>query len=149
MVVSAPFEGFLGEVRVLKGDTVKAGQVLATLDRTELALEVSAAQADQVRFEREEQEARSSRKLGDMQVAEARAAQAKAKLEILELHLGQSEVKAPFDGVVVEGDLRERIGAPLKVGDALFRVARIDRMSMGVGVEVRVPGRYTKLGSRA
>jgi multidrug efflux pump subunit AcrA (membrane-fusion protein) len=63
-----------------------------------------------------------------MQVAEARAAQAKAKLEILELHLAQSDVRAPFDGVVVEGDLRERIGAPLKQGDALFRVARLDKM---------------------
>lgn len=127
-VMSAPFEGFLSEVRVQKGDTVVAGQVLATLDRTELALELSAAQADETRFEREVQQARSDRKLGDMQVAEARAAQAKAKLEILELHLAQSEMRAPFDGVVIEGDLRERIGAPLKQGDALFRIARLDKM---------------------
>jgi RND family efflux transporter MFP subunit len=127
-VMSAPFEGFLGEVKVQKGDTVVAGQVLATLDRTELALELSAAQADATRFESEVQQARSERKLADMQVAEARAAQAKAKLEILELHLVQSEVRAPFDGVVVEGDLRERIGTPLKQGDALYRVARLDKM---------------------
>jgi biotin carboxyl carrier protein len=127
-ILSAPFEGFLGEVKVQKGDTVVAGQVLATLDRAELALELSAAQADQTRFEREVQQARSERKLGDMQVAEARAAQAKARLEILQLHLTQSEIRAPFDGVVVEGDLRERIGAPLKQGDALYRVARLDKM---------------------
>jgi len=127
-VISAPFEGFLGDVKVQKGDTVVAGQVLATLDRTELALELSAAQADQTRFEREVQQTRSDRKLGEMQVAEARAAQAKAKLEILQLHLAQGEIRAPFDGVIVEGDLRERIGAPLKQGDALYRVARLDKM---------------------
>jgi RND family efflux transporter MFP subunit len=127
-IMSAPFEGFLGEAKVQKGDTVGAGQVLATLDRTELALELSAAQADETRFEREVQQARSERKLADMQVAEARAAQAKAKLEILALHLAQSEVRAPFDGVVVEGDLRERIGTPLKQGDALYRIARLDKM---------------------
>jgi len=127
-VISAPFEGYLGEVKVQKGDTVAAGEVLATLDRTELALELSAAQADQMRFEREVQQARSDRKLGEMQVAEARAAQAKAKFEILQLHLSQSEVRAPFDGVIVEGDLRERIGTPLKQGDPLYRVARLDKM---------------------
>ena len=134
-VMSAPFEGFLSEVKVQKGDTVSAGQVIATLDRTELALELSAAQADETRFEREVQQSRSDRKLGDMQVAEARAAQAKAKLEILELHLAQSEVRAPFDGVVVEGDLRERIGAPLKQGDALYRIARLDKMYAEVMVK--------------
>jgi len=127
-VISAPFEGYLGEVKVQKGDTVVAGQVLATLDRTELALELSAALADRTRFEREVQQTRSDRKLGDMQVAEARAAQAAAKLEILRLHLAQSEVRAPFDGVIVEGDLRERIGTPLKQGDPLYRVARLDKM---------------------
>lgn len=127
-LVAAPYEGFLSEVSVQKGDTVKAGDVLLKLDRTELALEVSAAQADKSRYDREEQQARSERKLGDMQVAEAKADQAKAKLQILELHLSQSEVRAPFDGVVVEGDLRERIGAPLKQGDPLFKVARLDKM---------------------
>jgi RND family efflux transporter MFP subunit len=127
-ITSAPFEGFLSGVKVQKGDTVVAGQVLATLDKTELALELSEGQADETRFDREVQQARSDRKLADMQVAEARAAQAKAKLEILKLHLSQSEVRAPFDGVVVEGDLRERIGAPLKQGDALFRIARLDKM---------------------
>lgn len=136
-VISAPFEGFLGEVKVQKGDTVVAGQVLATLDRTELALEFSAAQADQMRFDREVQQARSERKLGEMQIAEARAAQTKAKLEILQLHLAQSEVRAPFDGVIVEGDLRERIGAPLKQGDALYRVARLDKMYVEVMIKER------------
>jgi len=134
-VMSAPFEGFLGEVKVQKGDTVSAGQVVATLDRTELALELSAAQADQTRFEREVQQARSERKLGEMQVAEARAAQARAKLSILELHLAQGEIRAPFDGVIVEGDLRERVGTPLKQGDALYRIARLDRMYAEVMVK--------------
>src|SRR4030095_7048935 len=32
------------------------------------------------------------------------------------------------NGIVVEGDLRERIGAPVKQGDALYKVARIDTL---------------------
>jgi multidrug efflux pump subunit AcrA (membrane-fusion protein) len=34
---------------------------------------------------------------------------------------------APFDGVVVEGDLKKRIGAPVHQGDVLFRIARTDQ----------------------
>ena len=70
----------------------------------------------------------AERKLAEMQIAQARTDQAKAKLEILKNRLEQSQLRAPFDGVVVEGDLRERVGAPLKQGDALFRVAHLERM---------------------
>lgn len=134
-VLSAPFDGFLGESRVEKGDTVAAEAVVATLDRTEIALELSAAEADTTRFEAEVQQARSEQKLAEMQIAQARADQARARRDILRMRLSRSEVKAPFDGVIVEGDLRERAGAPLKQGDALFRLARLDRMY----VEVLVP----------
>ncbi len=127
-VISAPFDGYLAESRVEKGDSVTAGAVLAKLDPTEFALELGAAQADATRFEREVQQARSENKLAEMQVAQARAEQANAKVEILRRRLEQSELRAPFDGVVVEGDLRERAGAPLKQGDALFRVAHLERM---------------------
>jgi RND family efflux transporter MFP subunit len=134
-VLSAPFDGFLGESRMEKGDAIAAGTVVATLDPTELALELSAAEADATRFEAEVQQARSERKLAEMQIAQARADQAKARRDILKLRLAQSRVTAPFDGVIVEGDLRERAGAPLKQGDALFRLARLDRMY----AEVMVP----------
>lgn len=134
-ILSAPFDGFLAESRVEKGDTVPAGTVVATLDQTEMALELSAAEADATRYEREVQQARSERKLAEMQIAQARADQARARRDILQLRLAQSAIKSPFDGVIVEGDLRERAGAPLKQGDALFRVARLDRMY----AEVMVP----------
>jgi len=127
-IVSAPFDGYLAESLVEKGDQVASGAVLARLDQTELALELSAAQADTTRFEREAQQARSERKLAEMQIAQARADQARAKLEILKNRLAQSDLRAPFAGVVVEGDLRERAGAPLKQGDALFLVAHLERM---------------------
>ncbi len=44
-------------------------------------------------------------------------------------------MRAPFDGVVVEGDLRERIGAPLKTGDLLMKFSQLKDLY----VEMRVP----------
>ncbi len=49
-------------------------------------------------------------------------------------------VKSVFEGVVVEGDLRERISAPVKQGDALFKVARLDTLY----AEAEVPERDVK-----
>jgi hypothetical protein len=46
-------------------------------------------------------------------------------------------IKSPFDGVILEGDLRERIGSPVKQGDELFKVARLDTLY----AEAQIPER--------
>src|SRR6185436_16734317 len=46
-------------------------------------------------------------------------------------------IKAPINGVMVEGDLRERIGAPVKQGEALFKVARIDTLYVEAEINQR------------
>jgi len=63
-----------------------------------------------------------------MKVSLALAEQAKAKLDLVRYHLDHADVKAPFDGIVVEGDLKELLGSPVKKGDVLFKVARIEKM---------------------
>jgi multidrug resistance efflux pump len=63
-----------------------------------------------------------------MRIAQALSDQAKAHLDMTRLRLQQSSIRAPFDGVIVEGDLRERIGAPIKQGDALFKTTRLEGM---------------------
>jgi len=52
-------------------------------------------------------------------------------------HLEHSELKAPFAGIVVEGDLKELLGAPVKKGDVLFKVARIEKMYAELKVNER------------
>jgi multidrug efflux pump subunit AcrA (membrane-fusion protein) len=63
-----------------------------------------------------------------MRIAQAQADQAQVRLDMIRYHLSQAVLKAPFPGVIVEGDLKKRIGAPVKQGDALFKVARTDRI---------------------
>jgi len=63
-----------------------------------------------------------------MRIALALVDQAKARLDMTRLRLRQSSIRATFDSVIVEGDLRERIGAPVKQGDALFKTTKLDGM---------------------
>lgn len=133
----APFDGYLGEVLVRPGDLVKAGQPLLRLDTADLLLEAAASRAQVQVYTSEAEKAEAERHLSDMRVALAQKAQAQARLDLALYRLGRSELKAPFDGVVVEGDLRERIGAPVKTGDVLLKVSQLK----GLYVEVRVPER--------
>ena len=135
--LSAPFDGYIDQVFVRAGDLVPKGGKLVGLKTSELELEESSAAADFTRYQRESEKARAAKNLGEMRIAQALAEQAKARLDLVRYRIEEASVKSAFDGVVVEGDLRERIGAPVKQGDALFKVARTDNLYVEAEVKER------------
>ena len=126
--LTAPFEGYIDQVLTRPGDAVKAGSILLKLKTAELELEESFALADLNRWQRESEKARAAKSLAEMRISEAMAEQAKAKLGVARYRIENAKIKSPFDGVVVEGDLRERLGSPVKAADVLLKVARIDTL---------------------
>ena len=137
----APYEGYLGAVNVRPGDLVREGDLLLSLDRSDLLVERAAARAERQRYASEAERSEADQKLADLRAARAALAQADARLELIEYRLARAEMRAPFDGVVVDGDLRERIGAPVKSGDVLMKVSRLE----GLYIEMRVPERDVDL----
>lgn len=127
-ILTAPFNGFIDEVPVEVGDLVQPGGTLLKLDTKDLLLEEASSLADLDRYTREAEKARANNSLAEMRIAEAQAEQARARLELVRYRLNQAAILSPFAGAVIEGDLKKRIGAPVKQGDALFKVARTDRM---------------------
>ena len=135
--LTAPFDGFIRSAEVQPGDVVRKEAPLVRLNTDQLELEEAAAIADQTRFLREAEKSRAARQLAEMRIAQAQADQAAARLGLVRHRLSQATLKAPFDGVVAEGDLRQRISAPVRQGDALLKVARIDRLYVEVDVHER------------
>lgn len=126
--LTAPFDGYIDQVFVRAGDLVTNGEPLLTLNRSELLLQQSSALADVARYEREAEKMRAQSDIADMRIDNALAKQAQAQLDLVRYRLTNAVIKSSFNGVVVQGDLRERIGSPVKQGDALFQVARIDTL---------------------
>lgn len=135
--VPAPFDGYLAEVHVEPGDAVAPGTLLLRLDSRELLLEEAAALADYDRFRREAEKARADEELAAMRIASAQAEQARVRLNLTRHRLERAAVVAPFEAVVLEGDLRERIGAPLSQGDLLLRLAGLDDLSVQIEIDQR------------
>lgn len=135
--VSAPFNGFIADVDVETGATVTKSQRLLALDTRTLLLEEAAAAADLSRYRREEEKARAANELAEMRISQAQAEQARVRLELVRHQLAQAEIKSPFDAYVVEGDLKKRLGAPVRQGDILFKVARLDRLYVECRVNER------------
>lgn len=135
--LTAPFDGYIEKVAVRTGDFLPKGGEIVSLNRAELLLEQASAAAEMTRYERETEKARAAKQLAEMRIAEALADQSRARLALVNHRLEVAVMRAPFDGVVVEGDLRERIGAPVKVGEPLYKVARLDGLYVEAEVDER------------
>lgn len=135
--ITAPFEGYINEVFARTGDIVEDGGKLLSLDTSELLLEESASLADMNRYLREAEKARAAKALGDMRIAQALADQAKARLDLIRYRIERAVIRSPYNSVIVEGDLRERLKAPVKQGDALLKMAKLETIFVEAEVDER------------
>jgi hypothetical protein len=123
--ITTPFDGYIDTVTFRPGDLIQTGKLLLSLDKKNLLLEESELLAEKNRQEREIEKARAAGELADMCIAQAHSDQVSAKLEINHYKLNQASILAPYNGVVVEGDLLEKIGSPVKQGDVLLKIGQI------------------------
>ncbi len=140
--LSAPFDAIISEVKVHEGDLVRKNDVLLKLDTKELVLKAAQSSADIVRYTRESEKSRAHEALADMKIAQSRVDEVQAELSRVQQHLGQAQIKAPFDGAIVEGDSKKLLGAPVTKGDMLLKIARIDAMYLTVKIHERDIGEF-------
>jgi RND family efflux transporter MFP subunit len=133
----APFDGYIAEGPVRAGDTVKKGQVLARLDDRDLKLEETRWRSEREQLERKHRKALATQDRSAMAVLEAQINQSEAQLALTEEKLARETLVAPFDGIVVSGDLSQRLGAPVEQGKLLFEIAPLDAYRVILQVDER------------
>jgi RND family efflux transporter MFP subunit len=143
----APFDGFIAQAPVRAGDEVKAGQVLARLDDRDLRLEQTRYRSETEVAQRKLREAMAAGDAVNVQLASAQRNQAQAQLTLIDEKLARIAITAPFDGIVVKGDLSQQIGSPVETGKLLFEVAPIDRYRLMLKVDERDVA-YVKPGQK-
>ncbi len=126
--LSAPFDGFLKDVLVEPGQSVKANQVLARMDTTELTLKKAEALGKANSALREAQARQAERKTAEANIAMAQRDEAMAQVDLYTHLIAQAEIIAPLDGEVLSGDLMEKRGARVNQGDKLFELAQRDSL---------------------
>jgi biotin carboxyl carrier protein len=122
-VMVAPGDGYLKQAYVRPGDRVKAGQLLAELADEDLKLERRKAQSEVLKLESSYGAALIKQDRTEVAIIWAKLEEARAQLELIETQLERVKLTAPFDGVVITGDLTQTLGAPVKKGDSLMTLA--------------------------
>lgn len=122
-VIVAPFDGYIASEHARAGGTVRKEQALATLDDKDLTLEHLRWSTTRRQRLTEYNRALAERDRADINIIRAQIDQAAAQMALLEEQITRTKLKAPFEGIVVSGDLSQSIGAAVKRGDELFRIA--------------------------
>lgn len=136
----APFDGHVAEQFVRAGDVIRAGAPLAALDDSDLQIELIRWNTDLARYQGEYDRALSERDAAAARIAAAEIEQARAKAGLVSRQIARAALAAPFDAVVIEGDLSQSLGRAVRRGEELFQIAPLDSYRVTLEVDERQLG---------
>ena len=136
-VAVAPEDGYVATAAVRPGDVVKKGQELATLDSKDLELERVKWTSQREQLKKEYREALAKFERAQVSILRARMEQSDAQIALLDEQLARTQILAPFDGVIVSGDLTRTLGSPVERGQVLYKIAPLNDYRVVLEVDER------------
>jgi RND family efflux transporter MFP subunit len=133
----APFNGYVAEAPVRAGDLVREGQPLARLDDRDMRLDRLKWLSQQEQLVRQYHQAMAQRNAAQVMILSSQIDQAKAEVALLDEQLARTRLVAPFDAIVVTGDLSQSLGAPVERGQVLYELAPLDAFRVMLRVDER------------
>ncbi len=118
--LSAPISGTILEVLVEPGDRVESGTPLLRFDTSDLRTQLDEAIKQREVARREALAAEGENKVAEGLIAQKRMEAAQASIVFFESQIAKATITSPIDGVVLQGNLEDRIGDTVQAGENLF-----------------------------
>ncbi len=135
--IVVPFDGFVDQAIVRAGDLVEQGDILCRLDDRDLRLLNLAKKSEHRQLQRQYQSATAKHDRAQSKIIRAQLDQAQAEIDLVEEKLSRTALHTPFAGLVVSGDLSQRLGSAVKQGDVLFEITPLDSYRVILKVDER------------
>lgn len=133
--VVAPFNGYIQSETVRAGARVEEGAILATLNDQDLTLERLRWTTARSQRDIEYSRALAAGERAEASIIRSQIAQAEAQLALIDAQLSRTRITAPFDGIVVSGDLSQSVGTAVERGQELFRIAPLTAFRVALEVD--------------
>jgi multidrug resistance efflux pump len=133
--IVVPYDGYLQSATLRAGDTVTQGELLAELDTRQSRLQLMSWVSQEATSRRKYEDALAKNERTEVQISHAQSQRAQAEIELLEYQISQASLRAPFDALIVSGDLSQRIGAQVRQGDVFFELSPRNRFRLAIYVD--------------
>ena len=134
-MIAAGLDGYIGSEHARAGQIVRQDEVLATLDDAELNMQRLRWIATRQQHQSELDKALASGTRAEVNIDAAQIAEAAAEIALLDAQLARTKIVAPFDGLIINGDLSQSVGMPVQRAQVLFEIAPLNSYR----VTIRVP----------
>jgi len=118
--ITAAMQGYVVEARARAGDIVREGSLLAAMDDRDLRVERQKLVSQSAQQEGERRQAIAENNRARARILEAQSGQVQAQIALVDEQISRTRLVAPFDAVVVKGDLSQSLGAAIERGNVLF-----------------------------
>lgn len=135
--IVVPFDGFIDEAMVRAGDLVTTGEILCRLDDRDLRLLNLSKKSEHNQLLRQHQGATARHDRAQAKIIQAQLKQAQVEIDLVAEKISRTSLLAPFAGLVVNGDLSQRLGGSVQQGDVLFEIAPLDAYRVLLKVDER------------
>ena len=132
--VAAPFDAKLLESKILPGDNVEKGQLLAILDGSELRSQIASLEAQLGQATQRRAAALSTGDASNAELERLEVQKLTGEIDVLHSRIARLEIRSPISGIVVSGNLERIQGAPLSVGEDLFEIAPLHNLVMEIAI---------------
>jgi multidrug resistance efflux pump len=133
--IAASLDGYIASEHARAGQVVRRGDLLASLDGAELNLQRLRWIATREQHRLELNKALSAGQRAEVAIDNAQVEAANSEIALLDEEIARTRIVAPFDGLVISGDLSQSVGVPVQRAQVLFELAPLDSYR----VVVRVP----------
>lgn len=133
--VTAAVDGVVSSVQKREGDSVKAGDLIATLADERYVAALEEARADLAIAESEVSRYREAGDAGLMFAAQSRKDEIAARIALEADRFARTRIRAPVDGVIVTPRIEERVGQFFPKGTELCVVADVRSVTAEVAVD--------------
>ncbi len=134
-VLVAAQNGFILSAHARAGEEVRKGDLLAKIDGQDLQLALEKWRSEEIKNQQEYAQALAIHDRNELSRLRADAKRVEAEIALIEQQLRRSEVRAPFDGVLLDGDWTQSLGAPVAAGDVLFEIASAEQYRLVLKVD--------------
>lgn len=135
--ITTKFSGYISQSTIRAGDLVQEGDLLFSMEDKDLRLERIKWVNQKQQRQREYVEALAKDERAKMRILRAQKDQADSQIALIDTQLARTQIKAPFDGVIVSGDLSQMLGAPVERGQVLFQLAPLNSYRVILNVDER------------
>jgi len=124
--IVVPIDGYIQESLVKAGHTIPKDAVMCRMDGRDLELERQNWLSRKRQYERQYQEAVAKHNRAEASIISAQLDQAEAQIALVDKKRSQIVIRAPFTGIVIRGDLSQRLGGAVAKGEEIFQMAPLD-----------------------